>query len=446
MNFKKYFKDKKVTVMGLGLLGRGVGDAEFLARQGVELIVTDLKTEEELALSLERLKKYNDIVFHLGEHKLEDFRGRDFILKAAGVPLDSPFIVEARKNGIPIEMDASLFAKLAPKTTLIGVTGTRGKSTTSALIFEILKHAGRNVFWAGNIKDTATLPLLEEVKAGDIVVMELDSWQLQGFGEAKLSPHIAVFTTFFPDHMNYYGGSMEKYFGDKSNIFKFQKDNDVFVVGSQAFEHMKKGQVPNNVVLADSEDISLAWKLKIPGEHNRYNAACALAAVRALGIADAIAREGIEEFGGVEGRLQFIKETKGVKIYNDTTSTTPDATIAALRAVGDKSLKRIVLIVGGDDKLLDMSGLVTEIPKWCSKVVLFKERGTERIRDDIFALKDKGIEVYEEEGLEETVRRVLSVAVSGEIILYSPAFSSFGKYFKNEFDRGEQFEKIVKNL
>src|SRR3989344_9405669 len=382
LDYKDYFKGKKITIVGLGLLGRGVGDAQFLAECGADLIVTDLKSKEDLALSLRKLKKYKNITYRLGEHNLGDFKNRDMIVKSAGVPLDSPYIAEAKKNKIPVEMDASLFAKFTP-ATIVGVTGTRGKSTVTHLIAHILERAyPKHVFVGGNVRGIATLPLLRKTKVGDIVVLELASWELQGFGEAKLSPHIAVFTTFFPDHMNYYGGSMEKYFGDKSNIFKFQKDNDVFVVGSQAFEHMKKGQVPNNVVLADSEDISLAWKLKIPGEHNRYNAACALAAVRALGIADAIAREGIEAFGVVEGRLQFIKEVKGVKIYNDTTSTTPDATIAALRAVGDKRLKRIVFIVVGDVKLLDMSGLVTEIPKGWSKVVVFKERGTERIGED----------------------------------------------------------------
>src|SRR3989344_594840 len=154
--WQDFFKGKKVTLMGLGLLGRGVGDAEFLARYGAGLIVTDLKSAEELKSSLERLKGFSNITYHLGGHQLEDFHDRDFILKAAGVPLDSPFIAEARKAGVSIEMDASLFAKLAPAgVTLIGVTGTRGKSTTAALIYEILKAAGKRAFLGGNIKDTA---------------------------------------------------------------------------------------------------------------------------------------------------------------------------------------------------------------------------------------------------------------------------------------------------
>ena len=194
--------------MGLGLLGRGLGDAVFLAECGADLTVTDLRDAKMLAPSLAKLKKYKNIKYTLGQHKLEDFRnhpkasgdarGPDFILKAAGVPLESPYIAEARKHGIPIEMDASLFAKLMPKgVTIVGVTGTRGKSTTTALIYEIL-NAGfkiydlgfknRNikdkglrikdslaVFRGGNLVPEATLPLLKEVKSGDIVVLELDS-------------------------------------------------------------------------------------------------------------------------------------------------------------------------------------------------------------------------------------------------------------------------------
>jgi len=145
-NYKQNFKGKKITVMGLGLLGRGIGYTKFLAECGADLIVTDLKTKEQLAPALKDLEKFSGhkrglgpIKFVLGEHRLEDFKGRDMIIKAAGVPIDSFYIKEAKKNGIPIEMDVSLFAKCAPNVMIIGVTGTRGKSMTTTLIYEILK-------------------------------------------------------------------------------------------------------------------------------------------------------------------------------------------------------------------------------------------------------------------------------------------------------------------
>ncbi|MEK7104573.1 MAG: Mur ligase family protein, partial [Patescibacteria group bacterium] len=198
MNCEDFFAGKKILMMGLGILGRGVNVAKFLAECGAELTITDLKTEEQLAPSLKKLKKFTDIKYVLGRHDLADFSGKDMVIKAAGVPLDSPYIAETRKNNIPVEMDASLFAKLAGGVIVVGVTGTRGKSTVTHLIYEIIKSSGKKVFLGGNVKGLATLPLLKKVKNGDIVAMELDSWQLQGFEEAKTSPNVAVFTTFLP--------------------------------------------------------------------------------------------------------------------------------------------------------------------------------------------------------------------------------------------------------
>ena len=448
-NYKQQFKGKKITVMGLGLLGRGIGYTKFLAECGADLIVTDLKTKEQLATSLKALSKYKGIKFVLGEHRLEDFRGRDMIVKAGGVPLDSIYINEAKKNNIPIEMDASLFTRCAPEVMIIGVTGTRGKSMTTTLTYEILKSnekfLKKNVYIGGNLRGVATLPLLKKVKAGDIVVCELDSWQLQGFGEAKISPHISVFTTFMPDHMNYYKNSMEKYFEDKANIFKYHKKEDILIILPKIKKYINKKNVQSDLIIANNKDIS-NWKFIVPGEHQRDNMACAVAVAQVLGVPMKDIKKVVSKFEGLEGRMQLLRIYKGIKIYNDNNSTTPEATIAGLRAIGDIKKKKVVLITGGDDKKLDMSSLVKEIPKWCSKVVLFKERGTDLIRDAVFEFKKNGIDVYEEEGLDNTVKMAVSVAKKGEVILYSPAFSSFGKYFNNEYHRNDLFIKIIKKL
>ncbi len=456
-NYKKYFKDKKVTVMGLGLLGRAVGDAAFLAECGAKLTVTDLKPSTKLRPSLEKLRKYKNIKYVLGEHRLEDFRNADFILKAAGIPLDSIYIQEAKKNKIPVEMSASLFAKLAGMP-IIGVTGTRGKSTVAHLIAHILESAGKKahpnersfgrVILGGNICGVSNLQLLKEVKNKDLGVLELDSWQLQGFGESKISPNISVFTTFFPDHMGYYKGNMKKYFSDKAQIFKHQKRDDLLIVGKQASPFVKRwgGKIKSKMIVP-KENLPKAWKFNLPGAHNKYNACLAVEVAKYLSIPDAKIKKALATFASLPGRLEFAREINGIKIYNDNSSTTPEATIAALQAVADTKKRKVVLIMGGDNKFLDMSKLLAEIPKWCSKVVLFKERGTALIRDQVFKLKNKGVEVYEEEGLNDTVKRAFNIANNtGETILYSPAFSSFGKYFANEYDRGDQFMKIVKNL
>lgn len=448
-NFKKQFKGKKITVMGLGLLGRGVGDTAFLAECGADLIVTDLKSKKELEPSLKKLRKYRNITYRLGKHDLKDFRNRDFILKSAGVKENSPFILEARKNKIPIEMSASLFAKISG-VPIIGITGTRGKSTVTHLLAEILELASKKVLLGGNVRGVSTLQLLKKITQKSIALFELDSWQLQGFGEEKISPQISVFTTFLDDHLNYYDGNRKNYFSDKANIFKYQKCSDVFVAGEGVIKKLPV-QVKKRAKIARAKDFPKNWKMKIHGEHNKFNAQCAILVARSLKINEKIIQKAVENFKGIEGRLQFVREIKGVKIYNDNNSTTQDATIVALRALGKPHRqglcgRNIVLIIGGDDKKLNMSKLVKEIPKWCSKVVMFKEQGTDTIRKEVLKFRKKGIEIYEEDGLNDTVKRAYSVAKKGETILYSPAFSSFGKYFKNEYDRGDQFMKIIKKL
>ncbi len=439
MNYADHFHGKKITVMGLGLLGRGVGDIKFLAECGAKLIVTDLKTEEQLADSLAQLKDFKNIAYRLGGHNLEDFKNRDFILKAAGVPLDSPYIAEAKKNNIPVEMSTALFARLSG-AMIVGVTGTRGKSTTTHLIHHILETnkewlGERRVWLGGNVRGLSTLALLPEVKPGDIAVLELDSWQLQGFGEAKLSPHVAVFTNLLPDHLNYYGGTppnhrtgMEKYFADKANIFKFQTETDFLICGTEIAPQI---ETRGKKIVAD--ELPSGWEIKLPGEHNRRNAALALEACRVMGLSDEAIRSALATFSGVAGRLEFLREVRGVKIYNDTTATTPDATLAALHALG----KNIVLIMGGADKNLEMSKLLAEMPEYCKGVILLPGTGTDKLPPLAGALKVSN--------LTEAVDQAMSVAQAGDSVVLSPAFASFG-LFKNEFDRGDQFVELVKKL
>ena len=443
-DYKSFFKNKQVTVMGLGLLGRGVGDAAFLAQYGAKLTITDLKTKEQLKESLKKLKKFKNIKYVLGKHRLEDFRNADFILKAAGVPLNSPYIKEARKNKIPVEMSASLFAKLSG-IPVIGITGTRGKSTVTHLIAHILSSAGKKVILGGNVRGVSNLQLLKKAKKAGIAVLELDSWQLQGFGDSKISPHIAVFTNFLPDHFNYYKGSMSKYFSDKANIFKYQKKGDVLIVGKKLFPFLKKFKLKSKIFISSGK-LQRGWDFYLPGEHNKYNAQLAVEVVKCLGVLNIKIKKALVTFTPLSGRLEFLRTVRGIKIYNDNSSTTPEATIAGLRAVGDVKKRKVVLIIGGDDKFLDMSKLLKEISKFCAKVVLFNEKGTRTIRDRVLEFKKKGIEVYNEEGIKNTVARAFTVAKKGETILFSPAFSSFGKYFKNEYDRGDQFMAIVKKL
>ena len=378
--------------MGLGLLGRGIGIVKYLVEKGAKVTVTDLKTAKELKSSINEIKKFHKKIknskfkrqnynsklkiyrpeFILGEHRINDFKNVDMVFKAAGVPFDSVYIAEAKKNGAPIFMDDALFAS-ETDAEIIGVTGTRGKTTTSTLIAEIAKETGKKVYphtnktmeddfftdrvgrnnkvrgrgredgigvrvyLAGNIRGAATLPFLEKVKKDDLVVLELSSWQLQGWRDLEISPHISVVTNIYPDHQNYYRNSMVKYVRDKEAIFANQKKNDFLVLNKNCawcrkFSKKAKGKV----IWFSAREIPENWKVKILGEHNLENIAAAVAVGKLLKLPLPKIKKVVENFRGVPGRLEFVREVRGVKYYNDTTATMPEATIAALQALAKK--------------------------------------------------------------------------------------------------------------
>lgn len=434
MDASAHFKGKKITVMGLGLLGRGVGDTEFLASCGAELIVTDLKSEEELTESLKRLSRFPNIQFVLGEHRLQDFENRDLILKAAGVPLDSAFVAHAKEEGISVRMSSDLFAEISG-IPVIGVTGTRGKSTVTQMVHDILLADGRKVLLGGNVRGVSTLSLLKEATPEHVGVLELDSWQCHGFGEAKMSPHTAVFTTFMDDHLLYYKNDVQTYLNDKAQIFLNQKENDMLILGEQAAPFVLatyKSRIRSGIVTPEALGASV--ELQIPGAHNRYNAALAVATTQACGVSEEIIFNTLRTFKGLQGRLELVVEKNGIRFYNDTNSTTSEATLVALRALGEN--RNIVLIMGGHDKGLDMSELIKELPCYTKRVIMLAGTGTSRVLPMI-----EGASVYDnlKGAFEEAVRGVQE----GDVVLMSPAFASFG-IFKNEYDRGDQFTALAK--
>jgi len=439
MDARAHFEGKKITVLGLGLLGRGVGDARYLAEQGAELIVTDLKSKEELVESLALLAAFPHITYTLGEHRVEDFKGRDYILKAAGVPDPSPYLDAARAEGTPIKMSASWFAEISG-VECVGITGTRGKSTTTHMIHAILEKAGLAPLLGGNVRGVSTLALLEEATPESIAVLELDSWQCQGWGEALMSPHIAVFTTFYPDHLNYYKGNLDAYLADKANLFLHQEAQDTLVLGAQYAEEIEEkfgSRIAAHTITVGAHDLRADWALRVPGEHNRYDAALAVEACRALSISDEDIQEALEAFPGVPGRLEFIREVNGVKVYNDTTSTTPDATLAALDALDPETKGNLILIMGGADKGLDMSALVQALPAHTKRVIMLSGTGTSTISSRV-----PGASIFD--SLQAAVEEAMRYASAGDTVVLSPAFASFGM-FKNEYDRGDQFNALIQN-
>ncbi len=454
MNWEDYFKGKRVTVMGLGLLGRGVGDASYIAAAGAaEVIVTDLKPQVDLFASVEQLERYSNVRFVLGEHRHEDFKDRDLILVAAGVPLDSPYLETARAAGVPLKQSAALFAELS-RVPIIGVTGTRGKSTVTHMIHHVLSVAtGENVLLGGNVRGRSNLQLLNEVTPDSLCVMELDSWQLQGFGWAGISPQVAVFTNFMDDHLNYYRRgektyeeAMDLYFKDKAQIFLHQEDSGVFVTTPAVFERARTlaGSLGQEVVLADASVLPEDMLLSMPGEHNRLNAALAYEALKAVGLTEEEIFDGLARFPGVEGRLQLISHENGVKVYNDNNATTPTATATGLAAVAEGN--NVILIAGGADKGLDLSPLIAATLRYVKQLILTPGTGTEKLVTALASLEgmSDGAASVVVDNLARAVEEARLAAEPGDVILFSPAFASFAQY-KNEYERNDEFVELVQN-
>jgi len=464
---ESFFKDKRITVFGLGLNTGGVGTVKFLAEHGArEIIVTDMKSREELAVSLQKLAKYKNITYVLGQHRPENFTHVDMVIKNPVIPWTNEYVKLSEKHGVPVEMDSSIFFALCT-APIIGVTGAKGKTTTTALIAHILEKAGKSVVRVG-IGQVGVLSMLKNITPESVVVFELSSWRLSAFGRIKKSPHIAVLTNIYPDHLNYYK-TMAAYIADKKNIFLFQKQKDVLVANFDDVEIRTLAQDAKGSLIWFSKDLEIegdgVWvkdekiyirkqgemrelmsleSIHLKGEHNVGNVVAAVAAALAYGISPKQVTSGVESFAGLSHHLEHIGEKKGVQYYNDTAATIPEATIAALRSFTEP----VILIAGGSDKRLDFGPLAKEILKRSKGLILFKGEATEKLlqalKGELSAEeKKRPFEVVESMG--KAVELASRSAEPGDIVLLSPGATSFG-IFKNEFDRGEQFRKSVSEL
>ena len=437
---RSLFAGKRITVMGLGLLGRGLGDTLFLVECGAEVTVTDLKSAEQLAPSLERLEGL-PVKLRLGEHDSADFTDTDMILRNADVPRSSIFLKLALDKGIPVEMDESLFCKHF-QGRVVGVTGTRGKTTTTILIHRILTAAGQRAFLAGNIMGCATLPLLGQAQDQDMVVLELSSWQLQGFHDAQISPHASVFTNIYPDHLNRYNG-MEDYIEDKKAIFLYQEPGSFCAFNGLQPESLAIAQeAVAEKVFFKPDLIPSDWHVRLPGAHNRENIAAAICVTRKLGVSDEVIRSVVERFEGVEHRLQHVGSKQGVEFINDSTSTTPVAGCAALFALEGR---RILLIAGGADKKLDLTPFAEAAASMAHHIALLQGTATGALHQAIVEAGGEGKVVGIFDNLLAAVQTLVERAVRGDVVLLSPGCASFGM-FQNEFHRGECFMEIVKDI
>lgn len=403
--FLSEIKGKKVLVFGVGRQGGGTGDAAWLEKHGAIVRLSD----KEISIAPE------------GQTK-EQIDWAEMIIKNPGVSDDHELIIYAKSLGKPVLTSIAVFVKYSTLKT-IGVTGTRGKSTTVALITALLESAyPGKIISGGNIAGTSCLALFDEQVGKEFAVLELSSFQLHNFHELKVSPNYAILTNIYPDHLNRYP-DMASYRHDKDAIHLYQKPGDFYL------------EFPDSATVTD-------WETPLPGTHNLENIAAVWGLAQALGISEQICRQVVKDFIGLPFRLEKIREIAGVSYVNDTTSTTPTASIKALQSLTNPT----TWITGGDSKNLPFDDLLSEVKanKYLKQVIILGSRNIPTYVDQLkVILGDKVI--GQVDSMKEAVDLAVKSSQEGELVLLSPGFSSFD-LFKNEFDRGRQFNECVHSL
>jgi UDP-N-acetylmuramoylalanine--D-glutamate ligase len=365
----------------------------------------------------------------------------------------------AQNKSIPIQHEMTLFFDRSP-SKIIGITGTRGKSTTTALIAHILEAYPKKVWLGGNIAKGSPLDFLDKLQKDDLVVLELSNFMLEYLDLHKQSPDIAVLLNVLPDHLDRYDGDMNAYASSKEVITKYQDEKDILIVnrenkytriiGDQTnagriwysrFNELDSGYFLQGSMLIErqgGQETELLDINQIPlrGAHNHDNVLAAVACIRQLYDDPKPLQEHIGSFPTLKGRLQFIDEFNGITFVNDTTSTTPVSTAAAIDSLDSRA---VVLIAGGNDKGLPLEGLSQKLNS-VKSIVWLPGTGTDRMLTE-FPI-DRAQKAND---MSEAVKLAFSRAEKGDVILLSPGFTSFG-LFKNEYDRGDQFDQSVKEL
>jgi UDP-N-acetylmuramoylalanine--D-glutamate ligase len=444
------WRGANALVMGLGLNGGGLETAKFLLSHGAVVTVTDMKDEAALADPVNALRGFADahgypaVRFVLGKHEAGDFEKADVVLKNPIVHPDSPFLLAAKR----VETDMSLFLAENP-ARLIAVTGSKGKSTTASAIHHVLgkyhEQTGRGKAYLGGNITVSPLSFLDRLTGDDDVVLELSSWQLgdlRGKTDAAesslrylLKPRVAVLTAIMPDHQNWYHG-MEPYVADKCVIYRYQDETCATVTLDDAWGARFLAETrAKKVSIADAPAGLRSLAPCIPGVHNKQNLVLAGLALAELGLPLSFITACLEQYPGIEHRLEFFHEHNGVRYYNDSAATIPEAAASALDA-----LPGSVFITGGTDKDLDLTPLAAVCDK-ARDLILLAGSGTDKL---IPLLTQSGIMYQGPFGnLDDAVKTAIAATRPGLAVLFSPGCTSFGM-FTGEFDRGHRFKAAVK--
>ncbi len=443
------FAGKNVTVLGLGRSGQAV--ARLLQELGARVFASDAGQSvvlKETAAELGRL----GVSCEIGRHSEAVYAGKDLIVLSPGIPDSIPILQAAKANGVPILSEVEIAYRLT-KATVIGITGTNGKSTTTSLLGALLQTAGREVAVAGNI-GVAVSEVARGLSDKGLLVLELSSFQLENI--ARFRPHIALLLNITPDHMDRYS-ALENYIAAKARIFENQTETDFAILNAEDPVVMRLGQdiaaqirtfslhqsPQHDGPFVDAQNFMLREKgqdrqicpideMRIKGPHNVQNALAALSAAHLLGVSSEAMAETLRNFGGLEHRIEFVRELDGVRYYNDSKATTVESTIAAVN-----SFPNIVLIAGGYDKGADFAPLREPVAQHVKHALL------------IGKTREKLRQIFDDctfmDSLEAAVRHARQLAQPGDVVLLSPACASYDM-FKNFEDRGQQFKDLVRNL
>lgn len=443
------FTNKKILI--LGMARSGVAAAKTLIKRNNRVVINDLKEDHDKNV----IKELKDLgcKLVLGSHPydlLDD--SFNYVIKNPGIRDDHKIIVQARELGIPVINEVELAFKLLPENiTLIGITGTNGKTTTTTLTYEIMHHAfGNRVHLAGNI-GYPLCSILDELKKNDIIVMEVSVQQSVNFQE--FHPHIALITNYSPAHLDFMG-SYENYKNTKAKMFYNQEKNDIAILNlnnSDVLHEMKniKSQkkyfsstektncyLKDNGIYYNNELVINTDIIKIPGMHNIENILGAISIAKEFNVSNEIINEVISNFSGVEHRLEFVDEINGVRFYNDTEATNIKCTQIALSSFD----KPTIIILGGLERGQNFDDLAPFVKNVKAIIGIGQCRG--RVKE--FGEK-LGIDTYINEYLKDGFKDIIKIMKEGDIVLLSPASASWDQYKECEV-RGSEFKDLVKEL
>ena len=455
--FKNELKTKKIAILGAGI--SNIPLIKYLKNLNCNITLFDNKELSCLNEDIQTLISKKEINAFLGTNAFENLKNFDIIFRSPSILPTNPYLEEEKKKGALITTEIEQVIKYS-KAKTIGITGSKGKTTTTTIINEILTNMGYITHLGGNIG----IPLfdkIEDFKETDIVILELSSFQLMNM---KVSPNIAVVTNISPDHLDIHS-SYEEYINAKKHIFKNQHETDLVILNyddeivkefsketnSQikyfANHHIKDSYILNNeFIYFNNKAILDTNKFLLKGNHNYLNICAALNAIKEyINIPNDKLEDIISQINSVKHRLEFVTEINGVKWYNDSASTTPDKSLAGINAFKEN----IILIAGGYDKNISYDSLAKPIINKVSKLILFgdtKDKIYNSVMEEIKKTNNKvKTRIYIMDTLEEVITIANKVSEPGEVVLFSPASASFDM-FKNAYERGDLFKKIVNNL